>query len=92
TADALDQSVIGRSEAIGSALALNPVVDGQTLTFTADLEAGVFIDDQTGSTWTLLGQATDGPLAGTQLDTVIHRNEFWFAWQAFFGADTVYES
>ena len=94
TADALDQRSIGESNAIGTALALSPVVDGETLTFaaaTSSPDAELFIDDQTGSTWTLLGLAVDGPLAGSQLDTVIHRNEFWFAWQAFFGADTVYE-
>ena len=90
TADALDQSVIGISEAIGTALALDPVVDDQRLTFEA-AEGDTFVDAETGSTWTVLGLATDGPLAGTQLDTVVHRNEFWFAWQAFFGADNVYE-
>lgn len=91
TADALDDQVIGISEAIGSALALDPVVDGETLTFATGDEPATFNDEQTGSTWNILGLATDGPLAGTQLDAVVHRNEFWFAWQAFFGADTVYE-
>ncbi len=91
TADALDQSVIGISDAIGTALALDPVVDGQTLTFES---AGddTFVDAETGSTWTVLGLAIDGPLEGTQLGTVVHRNEFWFAWQAFFGAENVFAS
>ncbi len=92
TADALDQQVIGVSDAIGTALALDPVVDGETLRFSPGPEAGQFTDDQTGSTWSIVGLATDGPLAGTQLNTVVHRNEFWFAWQAFFGADSLFES
>ena len=92
TADALDQRVIGTSDAIGTALALDPVVGGVALTFVPGPTPGTFVDDQTGSTWTVLGQATDGELAGTQLDVVTHRNEFWFAWQAFFGPEEVYES
>ncbi len=92
TADALDQQVIGISEAIGTGLALDPVVEGETLTFTPGSEPGTFTDEQTGSTWSIVGLATEGPLAGTQLGTVVHRNEFWFAWQAFFGPDTLFES
>ncbi len=88
TTDALDGPIIAGSANIGTALALDPVVDGQTLTFSANGD-DTFTDDQTGSTWTVLGQATAGELAGTQLDTVVHRNEFWFAWQAFFGPDTL---
>ncbi len=82
TADALNRAVVADGRAIGSALALDPAVDGQTLTFEA--EGQLFVDTETGSTWTLLGRAIDGPLAGTQLETVTHRNDFWFAWTAFF--------
>ena len=88
TVDALDQGVISASEQIGSGIALNPVVDGQTLTFTANGD-DTFTDDQTGSTWSILGIALDGEFAGTQLGPIEHRNEFWFAWQAFFGADNL---
>ena len=89
TADALDSYVIASSQAIGTGVAFDPVVDGQTLTFEAvgDTE---FIDHQTGSTWTILGLATEGELAGTQLDLIPHTNEFWFAWQAFFPAGVVW--
>ncbi len=88
TNDALDNGTIANSRAIGTAIALDPVVDGERLTFTAtdataDRDA-TFTDDQTGSTWTVLGRAIDGELAGTQLGTVPHRNEFWFAWASFF--------
>ena len=91
TADALDRSSIADSAAIGTAIVFDPVVNDQTLTFTAG-EADTFVDDQTGSTWSVLGLATDGELAGTRLETVPHRNEFWFAWQAFFGPDTLFEN
>lgn len=88
TADALSAEVIAESRGIGTALALDPVVGGQTLTFAADGDD--FVDAETGSRWTILGRAVDGPLAGTQLSTVTHRNEFWFAWTAFFPEADVY--
>ncbi len=90
TADALDQAAISVSAAIGSAVAHSPVVNGETLTFSANGD-GTFTDEQTGSTWSVVGLATDGELAGTQLDFVEHRNEFWFAWQAFFGPENLRE-
>ena len=88
TADALDHRVISSSQAIGSAVAHDPVVNGQTLTFVAT-DDGYFTDDQTGSMWSIAGISVDGELAGTQLGSLQHRNEFWFAWQAFFGPDSL---
>ena len=90
TADALDANVIASSADLGSGVAHDPVVDGQTLTFTANGD-GTFTDEQTGSTWTVLGIATDGELEGSQLGPLKHQNEFWFAWQAFFGPDSLQE-
>ncbi len=89
TADALDASQIADSVAIGSAIAYDRRVGGETLTFVPSGE-DTFTDEQTGTTWTLLGRAIDGPLAGEQLDTITHRNEFWFAWAAFFPDAPVY--
>jgi hypothetical protein len=37
-----------------------------------------------------LGRAVDGPLEGEQLTTVVHRNDFWFAWAAFHPDDAVF--
>lgn len=88
TADALGAQVIATAEAIGSGVAHDPVVDGQTLTFAPSTD-GTFVDDQTGSTWTIVGRAVAGELEGTQLDALEHRNEFWFAWQAFFGPESL---
>jgi hypothetical protein len=83
TADALDAEAISDGAAIGSGIAYDRRVGEQVLTFSPG-EDDLFTDDQTGSTWTLLGVAVDGPLEGERLSTVTHRNEFWFAWAAFF--------
>ncbi len=83
TADALDGESVADGDAIGSGIAYDRRVGDQVLTFSVD-DGDLFTDDQTGSTWTLLGVAIDGPLEGEQLSTVTHRNEFWFAWAAFF--------
>ena len=91
TADALDGGSIAASQAIGTGVAYSPIVDGSALTFVQVADS-IYEDEQTGSRWTILGTATDGPLAGQVLDPVIHRNEFWFAWAAFFSDGEVYEA
>jgi hypothetical protein len=91
TADALDGPFIAQARSIGTGVAYSSVVDGTPLTFTPSGDS-VFTDDQTGSNWSILGNAIDGPLAGKVLDPVIHRNEFWFAWAAFFPEGDVYGS
>ena len=45
-------------------------------------EAG-FVDNETGSTWTIVGRAVEGPLAGESLEAVPHLDTFWFAWAAY---------
>ena len=55
--------------------------DGTALTFTAGGDD--FVDDQTGSTWNVVGQATGGPLAGESLTAVTHLDTFWFAWATY---------
>ena len=77
----------------GTASALNAprVADGDdvgaTGAFFTDLRfernGQHFVDDRTGSTWNILGMATDGELAGTTLDPVIHLDTFWFAWSSY---------
>jgi len=81
TASALDAADVAGGEDVGATGVFVPVADGQTLTFTATEDG--FVDDETGSTWNLLGQAVDGPLAGSQLEAVEHVDTFWFAWSAF---------
>ena len=89
TADALDSSRISEGQAIGTGIAFDRTVDGQVLSFTSNGD-DTFTDAQTGSTWDLLGRATAGPLSGEELTTVVHRNDFWFAWAAFHPGDDVY--
>ncbi|MCZ6738658.1 MAG: DUF3179 domain-containing protein [Actinobacteria bacterium] len=83
TADALDSGLIADAIGIGTGIVYNPVVDGERLTFVASGDTE-FVDNETGSTWSILGKATSGELAGEELELLPHRNEFWFAWQAFF--------
>ncbi len=66
-----------------TALAFDARVGGQTLTFSA-AQDGTWIDEQTGSTWTIDGSALAGPMAGERLSP---REDayvvFWFAWRHF---------
>lgn len=82
TADALDAGEIPNADAIGTGIAFGRTVDGQSLTFIANGD-DTFTDTETGSRWDLNGAALTGPLTGTELEPVVHGNEFWFAWAAF---------
>lgn len=81
TASALDQGDIAASRDIGAAAVFSPMVDGRRLTFT--LRDAAFVDDQTQSTWTILGRASAGPMAGKRLQPVVHGNHFWFSWASY---------
>ncbi len=86
TASALDNRIIALGREVGSVGVFSPVVDGDRLTFSpsGDGEDGVFIDEETGSSWNLLGQATAGPLEGARLTSVPHYpSVLWFAWATF---------
>jgi hypothetical protein len=82
TASALDTASISEGEDVGATGVFRPVADGQALTLTPDGDDR-FRDDETASTWTVLGEAVDGPLAGTQLERVTHDDTFWFVQYAF---------
>ena len=83
TADALDSGDIPSAAAVGTAVAFDPVMEGRRLTFER-IGDTTFRDVETGTTWSLLGEAIAGELQGTKLALLPHRNDFWFAWQAFF--------
>ena len=89
TADALDNQVIPEGQAIGAGVAYERTVDGQVLTFTP-LDDNTYKDNETGTVWSILGVATEGPLAGQELTPVVHANHFWFAWAVFNPDDPVY--
>ncbi len=94
TASSLDAFDVAAGDDVGATGVFVPVVDGETLTFAAaDGGTGdTFVDAETGSTWNVLGQATDGPLAGAQLEALPHVDTFWFAWSAFRPDSAVIES
>jgi hypothetical protein len=79
---ALDTGRIAEGRQVGATGAFDPVLDGRPLSFTRGGPA-TFTDTETGSTWNVLGEAVDGPLAGARLRPVDHVDTFWFAWAAF---------
>jgi hypothetical protein len=89
TASALDAAVVAGGRDVGAAAAYSRVVAGRTLTFQRDGDR--FVDLETGSAWDVLGRARDGSLAGTQLQTVVAINHFWFSWAAFKPETRIYQ-
>ena len=89
TRSALDQLLIGDSREVGATGIFDAELDGQKLTFRA--EGDKFVDNETGSTWSLLGQAIEGPSAGQQLTPIVHANHLWFAWAAFKPDTLIYQ-
>jgi hypothetical protein len=82
TSSPLDARQISRGRDVGSTAVFDRRLDGRVLTFKA-AEVGLFTDRETGSQWDILGRAVAGPLAGKQLEPVVHGNHFWFAWGVF---------
>jgi hypothetical protein len=89
TSSALGASVIANGKDVGATGVFDPSLDGKALTFV--FRDGAIVDEETGSTWNVLGQATDGPLAGESLTPILHGNHFWFAWAAFKPDTIVYQ-
>lgn len=81
TASALDDTTVSGGRDVGATGVFEPEVEGRRLTFTRTTDG--FVDDQTGSSWDVLGQAVDGPLSGSTLEAYPHVDTFWFAWAAF---------
>jgi Protein of unknown function (DUF3179) len=54
-------------------------------------ENGTIRDNETGNTWHVLGTASSGSLAGTQLTPVVAINHFWFSWAAFKPETRIYQ-
>lgn len=65
-----------------SAMAYVPEVDGVGLSLT--VEDGRIVDRETGSVWSVEGQATEGPMRHRRLQPVtVAYMAYWFAWAAF---------
>ena len=88
TRSALDRSKIAKSRIVPSATAFARKIGNQTLKFW--LSNGKLLDRQTGSQWNFLGQATAGPLSGTQLTRLDSEVHFAFAWFAFKPQSAIY--
>lgn len=80
-ASALDAPYIDSSQKVGSIAVFHRELEGQVLEFTQDGQG--FEDLQTGSKWTVFGEALAGPLEGARLQPVVSGEHFWFAWVAF---------
>jgi hypothetical protein len=89
TASALDAQNIAEGKDVGTAAAYRRVLDGLTLTFKFDGQN--IVDEQTGSSWNVLGQALDGKLKGQQLVQIVSVNHFWFSWAAFKPDTRIYQ-
>ena len=93
TTSALDRMFLAAPADVGATGVFVPVANGQQLTFRLEgsIEDGVFVDNETGSTWDILGNAIDGPLAGAKLERVVSQDHFWFAWAAFKPDTLIYQ-
>lgn len=89
TASALGAPVIADAEDVGATGVFDPMLDGQLLTFRK--EGNTILDNETGSTWNIAGQAIEGELAGQQLERMIHADHFWFSWAAFRPETIIYQ-
>ncbi len=80
---ALDAAELSAGHMIPATGVFVPRAGGRRLTFHPGAAAGRFVDDQTGTSWNILGEAVAGPLANGRLSPVGHVDTFWFAWAAF---------
>ena len=89
TLSAFDSLLTGGPDAVGATGVFEAYLDGRKLTFRPQGDS--FVDNETGSVWNILGQATQGPLAGEALTPIVHGNHFWFAWGAFKPNTLIYQ-
>jgi hypothetical protein len=71
---AFEEWFIGHSKDISSIAGFDSQVDDLMLTFK--IEEYVFVDNESGRVWNLLGEAETGSLAGTRLTRVVHADHF----------------
>jgi hypothetical protein len=90
TVSPLDAAQIPMSADVGAAAAYVPRIGTRWLTFA--VRGGTFVDEQTGSTWTIAGRAIDGPLDGRRLEVAVALDSFWFTWAAFHPETAIYRA
>lgn len=92
TASALDAGAISEGRDVGSVAVFDRRIDGdRTLNFVADGD-GVYTDEETGSSWNILGEAVAGELSGKRLTQILAFDHFWFAWAAFHPETELYST
>ena len=89
TASALDAALIADGNDVGTAVSYRRRLNDSVLTFFYDGKN--IVDNETGSTWDILGNAISGELTGNHLEPVISVNHFWFSWVAFRPETRVYQ-
>ncbi|MFQ5692190.1 MAG: DUF3179 domain-containing protein [Nitrospinota bacterium] len=87
-ASALDGREIAASRDVGATGVFDRNLDGKKLSFRAD--GADFRDAETGSRWTVLGLAVEGPLKGKRLRPILNGSHFAFSWFAFKPNTSVY--
>ena len=80
-ASALEKTDIAAGRDVGTVGVFSSMLDGQTLAFRTAGDG--FVDEETGTTWNVLGDAVDGSLAGSALEPITFVRTFWFSWAAF---------
>jgi hypothetical protein len=78
---ALDASTVEGGQDVGSVGVFVPEVAGSPVTLT--VRGDQFVDEESGSTWSIAGVAVEGPLEGSRLERVEHLDTFWFAWSTY---------
>jgi len=81
TSSALNTAEIVNGMDVGATAVYDPTLNGEKRTFSST--NGIITDDQTGSKWNILGEATSGELQGQSLTALNHADHFWFSWAAF---------
>jgi len=89
TVSILDEKEISGSRKIGSVTVFVPEIGDRQLTFTKTDDG--FMDEQTGSTWSITGKCISGEMKGEALWPLNHGNHFAFAWFAFHPDTEIYK-
>ena len=87
---ALDDQRIAASRKVLNARAFVRRHDNVTLHFNR--RGNRLVDEETGSEWSALGEAVEGPLAGARLELIEGGSHFAFAWLAFKPDSDIYRA